>query len=52
MAEHQRPYVPAKTLSTEYPVSLLRDFVVKSVLSPIQSSSTVIRTYLTHCRFI
>lgn len=21
MAEHQRPYVPAKTLSTEYPVS-------------------------------
>lgn len=47
MAEHQRPYVPAKTLSTEYPVSPPLSRYLELVLSfLLQSSSTVTRTYI------
>lgn len=47
MAEHQRPYVPAKTLSTEYPVSTPLSRQLELVLNfLLQSSSTVTRTYI------
>lgn len=45
MSERQRPYVPAKNLPTEYPVS--EPFgAIELVLNIMESSSTVTRTCL------
>lgn len=47
MAERQQPYVPAKTLQTDYPVSVPR-IVIELILNFIGSLSTATRTYVYH----
>lgn len=46
MAERQPPYVPAKTLSTEYPVSVPCN-MTELILNAVESLSTAIR--MCHC---
>ena len=50
MSERQRPYVPAQTLGTEYPVS--KPFrAIGLVLNIMESSSTVTRMCLLRWAF-